>query len=60
MTRSVAGEQNLLPIWHGITQQEVRLQSASLADKFALSTSVLTPEEIAHEISEVVLEARGI
>lgn len=60
VTRSVAGEQNLLPIWHGITQQEVREQSASLADKFALSTSVLTPEEIAHEISEVVLEARGI
>ena len=39
--RSVAGEQNLLPIWHKVTKDEVRAQSPSL-------------EEIAEEIAQRV------
>lgn len=54
VTRSVAGEQNLLPIWHKVSQDEVRAQSPSLADKVARSTADFTVKEIAAEIAERV------
>lgn len=54
VTRSVTGEQNLLPIWHNITQGEVAASSPSLADKVALTTASLSVEEIAKQIAEVI------
>ncbi|MDE1675283.1 DUF1883 domain-containing protein [Nocardia gipuzkoensis] len=54
VTRSVAGEQNLLPIWHNMSGDEVRAQSPSLADKIARSTADFSIEEIAVEIAERV------
>lgn len=54
VTRTVAGEQNLLPIWHNMTREEVRAQSPSLADKIARSTADFSIEEIAAEIAERV------
>lgn len=54
VTRSVAGEQNLLPIWHKISRDEVRAQSPSLADKVARSTAELGIAEIAEEIARRV------
>ncbi len=54
VTRYVSGEQNLLPIWHEITRDEVMAQSPSLADKIARSTAQYTIGEIAREIAEVV------
>lgn len=54
VTMSVAGEQNLLPIWHNTTKAEVMQHSPSLADKVARSTATHTIEEIAQEIAEVV------
>lgn len=54
VTRSVAGEQNLLPIWHKVTKDEVRAQSPSLADKVARSTTDYTVNEIAEEIARRV------
>jgi hypothetical protein len=54
VTRSVAGEQNLLPIWHNITKAQVVAASPSLADKIARSTATHTVEEIAQEIADVV------
>lgn len=54
VTRSVAGDQNLLPIWHKVTKDEVRAQSPSLADKVARSTADFTAEEIAGEIARRV------
>jgi Domain of unknown function (DUF1883)/TIR domain len=54
VTRSVAGEQNLLPIWHKVSKDEVRAQSPSLADKVARSTSAFTVQEIAEEIARRV------
>lgn len=54
VTRSVSGEQILLPIWHNITKQEVIDFSPSLADKLARSTAINTPEEIAAEIAELL------
>jgi hypothetical protein len=57
ISRYVSGEQNLLPIWHNITKDEVLAQSPSLADKIARSTAQYTIEEIAQEIVEVVRPA---
>lgn len=39
VTRTVSGEQVLLPIWHNITKQQVVDFSPSLADKVARSTA---------------------
>ncbi len=54
VTRSVSGEQVLLPIWHDITKQELVDYSPSLADKVARSTGTHTAKEIAGEIIEVI------
>lgn len=59
VTMSVAGRQSLLPIWHDVGRDDVLAQSASLADKVALSTSTLSVEEIAEQITEVILDARS-
>lgn len=54
VTRSVSGEQNLLPIWHKVTRDEVMAESPSLADKVARSTSQYTVAAIAEEIARRV------
>lgn len=54
VTNTVAGDQNLLPIWHKVTKDEVRAQSPSLADKVARSTAEFTVDEIAEEIARRV------
>lgn len=54
ITRTISGEQILLPIWHNITKQQVIEFSPSLADKVARSTAVHTVEEIASEIANLL------
>ena len=54
MTRSVAGEQNLLPIWHKVSKDEVRAQRLSMAAKVARGTSAFTALEIAEEVARRV------
>jgi hypothetical protein len=54
VTKTVSGEQILLPIWHNITKQQVVDFSPSLADKVARSTATHTVEEIAKEIAELL------
>lgn len=54
VTKTVSGEQVLLPIWHNITKQQVVDFSPSLADKVARSTGTHTIEEIAIEIFELI------
>ena len=54
VTRTVSGEQVLLPIWHNITKQQVVDFSPSMADKVARSTATHTIEEIAIEIAELI------
>jgi hypothetical protein len=54
VTRTVSGDQILLPIWHNITRQELIGYSPSLADKVARNTASHTVEEIAAEIIEVI------
>ena len=57
VTRSISGEQILLPIWHEITKQELIEYSASLVDKVARSTGTHTIQEIAAEIIDVINES---
>jgi hypothetical protein len=57
ITKSVSGEQIVLPIWHNITKKEVIEFSPSLADKVARNTSSSTVEEISTEIAEVIRQA---
>ena len=54
VSKSISGEQVILPIWHGITKQEVMDYSPSLADKVARNTASYTIEEIANEIAELI------
>lgn len=54
VTRSISGEQVLLPIWHNISKQEVIAYSPSLADKVARNTATHTVEEIASEIAALI------
>ena len=54
ISRQVGGEQVVLPIWHGITKQEVIEFSPSLADKVARNTASYTLEEIAEEIVSLI------
>lgn len=59
ITRTVNGEQTMLPIWHNVTKREVINYSPSLADKLARSTSEFTVEEIADEIADLINERKG-
>lgn len=54
VTREMAAEDIILPLWHEITKAEVMAYSPSLADKLARSTADLTITEIASEIAELV------
>ncbi|QYY35269.1 DUF1883 domain-containing protein [Ruficoccus sp. ZRK36] len=54
VTRSVNGEQEILPIWHNVTKKEIIEYSPSLADRLARSTSTHTVEEIADEIIDLI------
>lgn len=58
ITKAITNQQIILPIWHEITKQEVIDYSPSLADKVARSTAQDTIEEIADEISALVLGDR--
>jgi hypothetical protein len=54
VTRTVTGEQVLLPIWHDITKEEVIAFSPSLADKVARNTAIYTVKDIATEIASLI------
>ena len=54
VTRTVSGEQIMLPVWHEITKREVMHYSPSLADRVARSTATSTVEEIAADIVDVI------
>lgn len=54
VTMSVSGKQVLLPLWHGVSKDDVMGQSPSLADKVSLRTADYTIDEIAAEITAVV------
>lgn len=49
----MAGHARILPIWHEISKDEVTRFSPTLADKLALSTALLTVDEIVAKLVEV-------
>ena len=55
VTRTVSGEQVMLPIWHNITKDEVIAYSPTLADKVARNTETDSIEDIVHEIAAIIL-----
>lgn len=59
VTSSVDGRQSLLPIWHGVSRDDVASQSPSLADKLARDTTSTSIDEIADEIADLVIAARS-
>ena len=58
VSRTVGGEQVLLPVWHEISKDDVAARSPSLADRVALKTSDFTVNEIADQIAEVITGSR--
>ena len=54
VTMAVSGKQVLLPLWHGVSKDQVVGYSPSLADRVALRTSDYTIDEIAAEITAVI------
>lgn len=54
VTRTVSGEQVMLPIWHNITKDEVVIFSPTLADKVARNTATDSIDDIASEIAELI------
>ncbi|CAN5301581.1 hypothetical protein BH20ACT24_BH20ACT24_19360 [soil metagenome] len=54
VTMAVSGKQVLLPIWHGVSKDEVIRHSPSLADKVALRTADYSIVEMAEEIASVI------
>lgn len=56
---NVSGKQQMLPIWHNISKDEVQRYAPSLADKVARTTAVSTLADIAAEIALVINEHHG-
>ncbi|MEK4566928.1 toll/interleukin-1 receptor domain-containing protein [Alkalihalobacillus sp. FSL R5-0424] len=48
----------ILPIWHGVSVEEVRQYNPYLVDKFALNTQKFSLDEIAEHINQVVIESK--
>lgn len=44
----------ILPIWHNLTKKDVLEYSPIIADRNAMNTTMLTPEEIASELSKLL------
>jgi hypothetical protein len=51
-SRETAGHKVILPIWHGVTQEEVGQYSPMLADRIALISASTELEEIAEKLVE--------
>lgn len=54
VTLEIAGSSAIVPIWHGVTHEDVVAFSPSLADKRAIRTSEATAVDIAVQILAVV------
>lgn len=54
ITKESQGEKVILPIWHGITKEQLIKYSPSLADKYALNTNDCDVTELSLHIIKVV------
>lgn len=44
----------ILPIWHNITKSQVQQFSPTIAGRLAMNTTMQTPNEIAHELAQLL------
>lgn len=58
LARSSHNKTPILPVWHGVSRQEVDEYSPDLTKRFALRTSEATIDEIAEAIATVVAMRR--
>lgn len=56
VTKEMNGVKVILPIWHKVSKDEVISYSLTLADKVALNTSIMSIDEIAKELKELIDE----
>lgn len=56
VAREIDGVKVILPLWHGVTKEEVAAYSPSLADKLALDTSEVGIPEIVGKLKELLAE----
>lgn len=54
IAREMNGVKVVLPIWHKVSKDEVMAYSPTLADKVALNSSMLSINEIAKELHDVI------
>jgi hypothetical protein len=54
VAKEIAGGKVILPIWHKVSKDEVMKYSPTLADKFALSTSLYTVTDLSTKLDEVL------
>lgn len=52
----INGQKVILPVWHKVTKNEVAARSPMLADKVALNSSLLTIDEIADALFDLLPE----
>lgn len=58
VTAQVSGKQILLPLWHGLSRDDVMAKSPSLADKVALVTGGRTIDSMVDEIVDAIQHRR--
>ena len=49
------GGKTLLPIWHNLKKADVMAYSPIIASKLAMTTAVMTPQEIAEELNKLLV-----
>ena len=54
VTKEMNGVKVILPIWHKVSKDEVMSYSPTLADKVALNSSILSIDEIAKELKQLL------
>jgi len=54
VSREIGASKIILPIWHGVNQEEILRFSPPLADKLAIDTNRVSPQDAALQILQVV------
>lgn len=49
----------LLPVWHNLTKKEVMEYSPIIANKLAMSTAIMTPQEMAAELAALLNDSKN-
>src|SRR6185436_8643813 len=55
---TTGGNKVILPLWHKVSKDEVMSYSPTLADKVAVNSSILSIDEMAGKLAEVVAPSK--